>query len=69
MNDDQLTLLAVRIDDLIIKFQESQQENSLLHKRLVQLTKERAILLNRHQCMVSQVKRLVAQLKRAMVIR
>ena len=66
MIDESLAVVLEQVDYLLAKLNAVQKENSLLRKKLLQFTKERAVLLNRERQTVTQIKNLIKQLKKVM---
>lgn len=64
LEESTLAVLEERVNRAIDRLDDFREENQLLQKKLSRLARERATLLDRHQSTASQIKRLIAKLKR-----
>lgn len=63
MSETVLNNLESQIEALLKTHQQFRAENQLLQQKLVKLTQERAVLLEKNQKAITKIKRMVAQLR------
>lgn len=60
---DNYDLLFLQVESLIQSREQLKNENQSLRQKLIKLTHERALLLDKNKCAATKIKRIIAHLR------